>query len=485
MGIKFYKGMASNEYEFVQDEIEAELLPNLARFIRIPNQSREFDGQWETNGLLKKAAVFVVNWASQQGLERFKVEILEEAGRTPTIIGVVEPQPAGPGMGQGSDLGPAKNILIYGHVDKQPPLTEQWHSGKTPYVPVYEGGRMYGRGSGDDGYAWFAAVILIKALQKYKLQRHRYVLVFESDEESDSKDLLYFLKKREALVGTPDVVLCLDSGTVDEQRLSMTASMRGVFDVDLNVQLAHHAVHSGDAGGILPDSFRVLRHLLKSIESSTDGKITIEEFNRNIPEKYYRDAEELVKMLGPDYKYPFPFLPGVKPSANNLLDLYLNSTWRPQMTMIGIDGVPSTSNAGNVVRPSTLVRLSFRLPPDLSVDTAIEALEKRVKSVGALYNAKVTMTVKSKGNGFMADPPSQDMAKRLDEASQHFFGKPVQYFFESGSIPFMNDLKAMFPKADFLLTGILGPGSGAHGPNEYADIVYLRKFLCALVFTFR
>jgi len=352
-------------------------------------------------------------------------------------------------------------------------------------VPVYEKGRLYGRGSGDDGYAWFAAVALVKTLQKYGLQKHRFVLFFESDEESDSKDLLYFLKKRQDVIRTPDIVLCLDSGTVDEHRLSLTSSMRGVLDLVLTIQMIKHAVHSGDAGGIIPDSFRVLRHLLKSIENSATGAISIDEFNTNIPGNYYGDAEQLIKTLGPDFKFPFPFLPDVQPMANNNLDLYLNSTWRPQMTMIGVEGIPSNQNAGNVIRPSTSVGLSFRLPPNVKVDTALEAFKKRVESTAALYNAKVSFRVKGKGNGFLADKLSEPLAQKLDAASNRFFGKPATYFFEAGSIPFMDEFKALYPKAEFLLTGILGPGSGAHGPNEYADIVYLKKFLCALLFTFR
>lgn len=464
----------SSEYEYIVDEVEAELLPNLARFVRIPNQSREYDPEWETNGLLKKAATFVTNWAAQQELKNFKLELLEEKGRTPSILVTID-----------SPAKPEKNVLIYGHIDKQPPLTEQWHSGKQPYVPVYEKGKLYGRGSGDDGYAFFTAILLVKTLQKFNLQKHRFVLFFESDEESDSKDLLYFMEKRKEVIGKPDIILCLDSEAVDEKRLTLTGSLRGVFDVAVRFSTSEYGVHSGDSSGIIPDSFRILRHFLKSIENSDNGKVNIEEFNANIPENCYREAQELVQLLGPDYKFPFPFLPGVQPTVKTVLEQYINGTWKPQMTEVGINGVPKPIEAGNVLRPFTEIALSFRLPPTVSADAAEAAFKKHMDSYKPLYNAKLDWRVRGKGTGFVTDKLPEALANKVNEASKKFFGNPNVSVFVGGSIPFMSDFKKAFPDSVFILTGIMTATAGAHGPNEYADIEYLKKFLCAMLFIFR
>lgn len=463
--------MANNEFEFLIDEIEAELIPNLARFVKIPNVSRAYDAGWETNGLLKKACMFVMNWALQQGIQNMKLELLEETGRTPTILAVIE-----------NETKSGKNIMMYGHIDKQPPLTEQWYDGKKPYDPVYENEKLYGRGAGDDGYAFFSAILLIKTLQKFKLQKDRFVLFFESDEESASKDLIYFLQKNEAKIGKPDMVICLDSGTISSDRMCLTSSLRGCVSFHVKMSVLKNSVHSGDGSGIIPDSFRLVRHFLENFENVEDGTILLEGFNPNIPENHYIDAQELIKEMGPDFKWDFPFLPGVQPTVETVFEQYINGTWKPQMTMVGVDGIPSCQTGGNVIRPSTTLALSIRTPPNLSIDLAEKLFREYAEKTGSLYNAKLEVELNGKGEGFMNDKLPDELTKKLENASMEFFGKANVKLSVGGSIPFMGEFKALFPQSVFFVTGIMSPQSGMHGPNEYCDIKYLKKFLCVLLY---
>lgn len=463
--------MSNNIYEYLIDEIEAELLPNLARFVKIENQSRNFDSHWEENGLLEKACKFVLTWAGQQGLKNAKFELLQEKGRTPTILGIIEPPKKA-----------EKTILIYGHIDKQPPLTEQWHDGKKPYVPIYENEKLYGRGAGDDGYAFFSAVLLVKALQKYDLQKHRFVLFFESDEESDSKDLIYFLEQSKNKIKQPDIVICLDAGGLDDEHFPLTNSLRGIFDCQIKISVLKNSVHSGLSSGIVPDSFRIIRHFLRGIENTDDGSILIDDFNTNIPESHYKDAVDLVESFKGKAPWVFPFLPGVEPTVSDIFDQYLNGSWKPQMTMIGVDGIPNIQTAGNVIRPYTTLDLSFRLPPNLSSDVAEAKILDYVAKHVPLYDAKIECFTKTKGNGFLTNKLPAELSDKIDKASQEFFGTLPAKVAVGGSIPFMGELKTIFPDAVFIVTGIMGPNSGMHGPNEYADIKFLKKLMLALLY---
>jgi acetylornithine deacetylase/succinyl-diaminopimelate desuccinylase-like protein len=461
-------------YQYVIDQIDNEVIPVLFEYIKIPSQSRDYDPDWNKNGLQDEVCFLAMVWASTQGLENVQIHFLKEPERTPCILITVDcPEVHDP-----------STILLYGHLDKQPPLTENWSPGLGPYTPIIKGDKLYGRGSTDDGYAFFSCIAMLKALQKYKCQSNRFVMMFETDEESGSKDLLYFLEKNKDLVGNPSVVVCLDSGAINYEHFFTTNSLRGFLEMKVKVAVSSIAVHSGDASGIIPDSFRIARKLLESLERSDDQGILLDEFYTDIPSKDYLDAYDLVKKLGDQISWDFPFLPGVQPVVADKFEQYINVNWKPAMCLVGIDGIPSLTQSGNVVRPYTTLLLSFRLPPNLDSAIAEKALIDHFNAIEKPYNAKVDVEVIARGNGFVSGPLTSELRDALDKASQKFMGKEMLGMCVGGSIPFMNELAKFYPNAKFLVTGVDGPNSNMHAPDECLDIPFLKKFLCCLTYAF-
>lgn len=461
--------MADPMEEFLTQNFD-NLVKTITDFVKIENQSRSFDPDWATNGKNLEVCKFAVKYAESLKLEDFTIEILEEKPeekRTPVVLAI-------------ADKKNAPTILMYGHLDKQPPLTEQWTDGLKPYVPEIRGDRLYGRGSADDGYAFFTSSLILKALQINKLQDARVVLFFETDEESGSKDLVYFLEKNAEKIGVPDLVICLDSGCVDYDHLCITTTLRGVTNFSLKVEVTKEGVHSGASSGIIPDSFRIGRKILEQLEVSENGQLLIPDLYVNIPDDKYKQAFDLVNEMGGKIEWKFPFLDGVKPTVEDTFKQYLNRNWHPQLTLIGMDGVPNIINAGNVLRPWTNFGLSLRLPPTLSGEKAKTLIENFFQKVAKPYNAKVTIDFKGVGQGFNCPTYDPKLKANIEESAKNGFGKSVLYYGEGGSIPFINELNAKFPKSQFIVTGVLGPESNAHGPNEFLHIPYLKKIMFAL-----
>ena len=455
--------------DFLNKEYKDTVIPTIEEFIKIENQSRAFDPQWETNGWNEKVCKFAVDFAKKIGVECKTLIIDEEKGKTPVVVLVAEPETF------------ESNILMYGHLDKQPPLTEEWTDGLKPYVPITRDGKLYGRGGADDGYAFFTSALILKALQKFKLLKSRVVLFFETDEESGSKDLIYFLEKNKNHVGNPDLVICLDSGCADYNHMCLTTTLRGVMNFRVKVEVLKNGVHSGMGSGIVPDSFRIGRKIIEQIEVSDNGQLLLEDFYTNIPDDKYKEACDLVKSVGGKVDFQFPFLDGVHPTVEDGLKQYLNRNWMPQLTLIAMDGVPNVKNAGNVLRPFTTFGFSMRLPPNLPKEKAEGTLNDFfAKKLVRPYNAKVTHEIVGLGQGFNAPTIDPNLNALIQEACQKSYGKPCLFYGEGGSIPFINELNAKFPKSQFIVTGVLGPLSNAHGPNEFLHLAYLNKLLLTL-----
>jgi acetylornithine deacetylase/succinyl-diaminopimelate desuccinylase-like protein len=152
----------------------------------------------------------------------------------------------------------------------------------------------------------------------------------------------------------------------------------------------------------------------------------------------------------------------------------LNRTWRPALSLTGIDGIPPLSSAGNVLRPHTAVKLSLRLPPTVDGKRAGELLQELLLR-DPPNGAHVSLKLEKSSSGWNAPALSPWLEKAIDDASQAFYGKPAMYMGEGGSIPFMGMLGEKFPGAQFMITGVLGPHSNAHGPNEFLHIPMGKK----------
>ena len=453
-------------YDWVAEQVDKDIVPMIEDFIRIPNQSRLFDPEWNTNGLQQKACNFCIDWALKLGIKGLKLELVEDEGKTPLVLGVV-------------DVPDKPTVLMYGHIDKQPPLTEDWDEGLHPHKPVIRDGKLYGRGAADDGYAFFASMLMVRALQKHNIQHNRIVFFFETDEESGSRDLLYYLQKFKDTVKEPSLVICLDSGCCDYEHLCLTTTLRGNVVFTVKAEVTYEGVHSGDASGMIPDSYRVLNEMLSRFENPKTGRLP-SEFYVNVPSDKYEQAYSMIKQFNGKVDFKFPFLQGVQPMEEDGFKQYMNRIWSPTLTYIGMQGMPSLNQAGNVLRKSTTLRMSLRIPPSLNKVKAKEQVEAFFAKQKPINNAKVTVTVDKFGQGFVAPPYSQELKKAISEASNEFFGKEAIYYGEGGSIPFINDLATLFPKSQFIVTGTLGPESNAHGPNEMLNLPYMKKLILSL-----
>ncbi len=431
------------------------IVPQLIEYIRIPNKSPVFDPDWQTHGYMEDAVDLIEGWCRAQPLRGLNVEVVRLDGRTPLIFMEL------PGEGDAT-------VLLYGHLDKQPEMSG-WREGLGPWEPVLEGERLYGRGGADDGYSAFAALAALQALQEQGVPHARCVVVIEACEESGSYDLPFYIDALAPRIGHPDLVICLDSGAGNYEQLWCTTSLRGLIGGTLRVEVLTEGVHSGDASGIVPSTFRIARQLLARIEDAQSGAILPGELHVEIPPQRNEQAETAGRVLADEVYTKFPFTAGVKPVDGGLSELILNRTWRPALEVTGAAGLPGLADAGNVLRPATALKLSLRVPPTLDAQRASRFLKQALEA-DSPYGARVSFEPEIAGSGWNAPPVPASLANSIDAASRAFFGAGAVFMGEGGSIPFMGMLGALFPQAQFLVTGVLGPHSNAHGPNEFLHI---------------
>lgn len=448
---------------FVDSLWTESIVPKLIEYIRIPCKSPHFDANWQSNGHIDRAVHLIEHWCRDQPIHGLHIEVLRPADRTPLIY--MEIPATG---GQQNDC-----VLLYGHLDKQPEMTG-WEEGLGPWTPVLRDGKLYGRGGADDGYAAFASLAAIRALQEQKLPHARCVVLIEACEESGSYDLPFHVEALLPRIGKPSLVVCLDSGCGNYEQLWSTTSLRGMASGALKVQVLENGVHSGDASGVVASSFRIIRALLSRLEDENTGAIKPSDFHAQIPVDRVKQAKDVAKTLGTEVYDKFPFVPGMKPVLSDLTELVLNRTWRPALSIVGADGLTAMANAGNVLRPYTAVKVSLRLPPSIDGAKATAAL-KTLLEKDPPYGAKVEFEPEQAGTGWSAPPLADWLAKSLNDASQAYYGKPSMFMGEGGSIPFMAMLGEKFPEAQFVITGVLGPYSNAHGPNEFLHIEMAKK----------
>ena len=439
---------------------DSQIVPQLVEYIKIPNKSPMFDAQWAEHGYMDAAVEQLAAWAKAQPVDGMQLEVVRLSGRTPLIFIDVP--------GTGTSAAKDDCVLLYGHLDKQPEMTG-WAAHLGPWKPVIEGDRLYGRGGADDGYSLFGSLAAIMALKEQGLPHARCVVMIEACEESGSYDLPYYVDHLAARIGKPSLVVCLDSGCGNYDQLWLTTSLRGLTGGNLTVKVLEEGVHSGDASGIVASSFRILRQLLSRLEDEVTGKIKPQELYVEIPAQRLAQAQRTAQVLGDEVYSKFPFVKGMRPLETDPAELVLNRTWRPALSVTGIGGMPALDSAGNVLRPFTAVKLSLRLPPTLDGDAA-GALLKRLLERDPPYGCKVEFALEKATSGWNAPALAPWLEASIEAASREFFGPPPAYNGEGGSIPFMGMLGEKFPGAQFLITGVLGPHSNAHGPNEFLHI---------------
>jgi acetylornithine deacetylase/succinyl-diaminopimelate desuccinylase-like protein len=457
---------ADTLYPSIDEFWEREIVPALVEYIRIPNKSPHYDPDWEANGYMDAARRLAVEWLATHALPGWTLHDLALPGRTPLLLVDV------PGALD-------QTVLIYGHLDKQPEM-EGWSEGHGPWTPVLKDGKLYGRGGADDGYALFAAVAALKALQGRSLPR--VAILIEFSEESGSPDLPPYLEAYGDLLGKPDLVIALDSGAGDYERLWSTTSLRGVMNCVVEVKVLEETAHSGIASGIVPSSMRIMRQLLDRLEDSATGESRLPELEAEIPSQRREQAAVTAAVLGVDGLIGgFNTVSGLRPMSADPVELLLNNAWRSTLCVVGQDGMPPSRLAGNILRARTAFKLSIRLPPTVAGSVA-EAAVRKALIADPPYGAQVSVEFDQSGTGWNAPALAPWLERATREASQAFYGQEPAYLGLGGSIPFMGMLGQRFPEAQFLITGVLGPLSNAHGPNEFLHIPYAKRLTACVAY---
>jgi acetylornithine deacetylase/succinyl-diaminopimelate desuccinylase-like protein len=448
---------------FVDKTWNGSIVPTITEYIRIPNKSPAYDADWIQHGHMDKAVKLIEGWCRSREIEGMTLEVVQlknEKGekRTPVIFMEIP----------GTDPKSTDTVLLYGHLDKQPEMTG-WNPGLGPWEPVMKGDNLYGRGGADDGYAAFASLTAIQALKLSKTPHARCVVLIEACEESGSYDLPFYIDALEKRIGAVSLVICLDSGCGNYDQLWSTTSLRGIAAGNLTVEVLREGVHSGHGSGIVPSSFRIVRSLLSRLEDEKTGQVLPKDFYVDIPDQRVQQARATAATLGELIWKEFPWAGGTQPVSKDTAELMLNRTWRPTVSIVGASGLPDVKDAGNVLRPKTTVKVSVRIPPTGDAEGATKKL-KSLFEKDPPYGAQVTFEAEGASAGWNAPELAPWLGDSMNRASKTYFGKDAMYMGEGGSIPFMGMLGKKFPKAQFMITGVLGPASNAHGPNEFLHI---------------
>jgi acetylornithine deacetylase/succinyl-diaminopimelate desuccinylase-like protein len=466
--------------EHVSAQWDAQIVPQLQDYIRFPAKTPMFDANWAAHGFLDTVVRNTAQWIEAQKVAGLTLEVVRLAGRTPVLffeIPSTRPSDA-PGSGQ--------TALIYGHLDKQPEFTG-WRSDLGPWTPHYEDGKLYGRGGADDGYAAYAAIAAILALKAQGGTHPRIVGLIETCEESGSKDLLPYIEALKDRLGDVGLVVCLDSGAGNYDQLWLTNSLRGMASGVLKVEILTEGIHSGDASGLVPSSFRIMRQVLDRLEDSATGRLLPASFHCTVPSERLAQAQATAAILGDEIYKRFPWAHYdcggstvfALPTTTDPLEALLKRTWQPTLSVTGAEGFSDIANAGNVLRPFSAFKLSLRLPPLVEAASAVQELKILLED-NAPYQARVTFEGLSSATGWNAPDTADWFSKALDDASQAHFGASCGYIGQGGTIPLMNMLSKGFPTAQMMVCGVLGPKSNAHGPNEFLHVPYAKKLTAAV-----
>lgn len=473
-----------------------EMVENLAKFVKLPILSPSTNDKWfEDSSLLNVLIIFKDYFDAQfKDVDEItsKILSLSKNGKplSPVLLCTV------PGLNS------EKNVLIYSHADKQPPCDlNKWKQGTSPYgaeiVEDEHGRYMYGRGSADDGYALYTTVAALKALRATNKPHPAITILIETSEESGSCHLAPYLEYLQDStnpykIPTPDLVLCLDAGGIDHQRLWLTSSLRGCFVGSLKVRCLNMDVHSGEYGGIVPSSFVIAQKILDEVRSTNlmdMSVVNVEECNAEIPEDVIKKAKQLIHQMSHNC---IPEQPLHGQSLKNkccvhkesteadLLKLYLQRSWKSVLTEVG-SSLPAPEKSGNSIKEGIELAISVRLPPSVSDKIAIEGFTKAVTKAAEKYGFEDNVSFESKMscNGWQMNSLGDALEEVITNSSKRVFGNETLYGCEGGSIPFMGMLQKSYPNAKFIVTGVLGPNSNAHGPSERIDLdVFLKVTQC-------
>ncbi len=452
------------------------IVRELTDYIRIPAKSPAFAADWQAQGHLEAVLRNAATWIEAQKVPGLRLEIVRLPGRTPVLLFEIAATRAAGGQ----------TVLMYGHLDKQPEF-DGWRSDLGPWSPKYEDGKLYGRGGADDGYAAYASIAAVQELKRQGVAHPRIVGLIETCEESGSADLPAYLDALQERLGEVALVICLDSGAGNYDQLWLTTSLRGMASGTLKVEILTEGVHSGDASGLVPSSFRIMRQVLDRLEDSATGRLLPASFHCEVPADRLAQARATAAILGEEVYKRFPWAHAdcggssafALPTTTDPTQALLKRTWEPTLSVTGAEGFPALQDAGNVLRPYTAFKLSLRLPPLVDAAACVQEMKALLED-NAPYQARVTFESAGAASGWNAPDIAPWFGSALDAASQAHFGAPCGFIGQGGTIPLMNMLSAGFPKAQMMVCGVLGPKSNAHGPNEFLHVPYAKRLTAAV-----
>ena len=477
---------SANALTHVTHAWDDEITSRLTDYIAIPAKSPGFDADWAAHGYLDTVVQNAFEWVRAQKVEGLQIEIVrlkkaDGKARTPVLFFDIAAH-------QSTSQ---QTVLMYGHLDKQPEF-EGWRNDLGPWAPKLETAkdgsqRLYGRGSADDGYAVYAAIAAVQALKAQNLPHPRIVGLIETCEESGSYDLLPYVDTLKTRLGDVSLVVCLDSGAGNYDQLWLTTSLRGMASGVLKVEILTEGVHSGDASGLVPSSFRIMRQVLDRLEDSATGRLLPASFHCAMPADRLVQAQATAQILGDEVFKRFPWAhydcagstAFALPTTTDPVQALIKRTWEPTLSVTGAEGFPALKDAGNVLRPYTAFKLSLRLPPLVDAAQAVQELKILLED-NAPYQARVTFNSSGGATGWNAPGTAPWFETALNAASNAHFGAPCGYIGQGGTIPLMNMLSQGFPKAQMMVCGVLGPQSNAHGPNEFLHLDYAKKLTAAV-----
>jgi len=392
-------------------------------------------------GEVQRSAHATADLLAQAGFD--DVQIVSEGG-APAVIAR---HPAPPG---------APTVLLYAHHDVQPEGDPgQWTS--PPFQPTERDGRLYGRGSADDkaGIATHLA-----AFRAHGGQPPVGVTVFvEGEEESGSPSLGRLLAAHRDVLAA-DVIVIADSDNWSTDVPALTVSLRGLADCVVEVATLDHGLHSGLWGGVVPDALMVLVRLLASLHD--DGNVAVAGLHESTAAAVDYPAERVRAESG--------LLDGVSEIGSGSVPQRL---WaKPAITVIGID-TTSIAASSNTLIPRARAKVSMRVAPGGDAAAHLDPLRAHLEQ-HAPWGAHVTVTPGDIGQPYAIDAtgPVYDAARA---AFRQAWGTEPIDMGMGGSIPFIAEFAAAFPKAGILVTGVEDPATQAHSINESLDLGVLER----------
>lgn len=267
----------------------------------------------------------------------------------------------------------------------------------------------------------------------------RCAVVLETEEESGSPNLIALLNIAKDYIGNPDYLFCLDSGAFDYNQLWLTSSLRGITLCDMTVKAAKGGYHSGEVGGLVPETFRVMRNLLDRIDDSKTGDV-MKELETELPAYVHPEAKKMAELMKADLASKYKMEDGVKFCHDDMEQMYLNNCWKANLSVTGAGGLPPYERAGNVVRPSTSVRLSCRLPPNMDAHKAAKIVREKL-TADVPHNCKVEISGDHNGNGWCMKDPEPWFHDVMNNAARAFYnGKDYGSYGMGGFFSFREEL---------------------------------------------